>query len=263
MSISDYIKELQSYEEYAFSLPEIKEKCNLLESTMRKELQRLIRKEEIILLRNGFYLIIPPRYKSLKKIPLELYVDKLFQFIGKPYYVALYSAAEFYGASHQQMQKDYVITIPPALRDVSKGNISLSFVNAKNWSELNIIEKKSDAGLFKISSPALTIADLVYYHSKIGGINRILANIEELTEELTESDLRNLLSWYSNKSNLQRLGFILEEEQISTEFADLIFEHISKEPLFPTLLSNKKGEKARHANNRWKVDVNLTLESDL
>jgi len=29
MSISDYIKELQSYEEYAFSLDEIKRKCNL------------------------------------------------------------------------------------------------------------------------------------------------------------------------------------------------------------------------------------------
>ena len=32
---------------------------------------------------------------------------------------------------------------------------------------------------------------------------------------------------------------------------------------FPTLLNNKKGEKASYTPNRWEVDVNLTLESDL
>lgn len=38
----------------------------------------------------------------------------------------------------------------------------------------------------------------------------MLAIIEELFEELIESDLLNLLSWYPNKSTLQRFGFLLE-----------------------------------------------------
>lgn len=67
---------------------------------------------------------------------------------------------------------------------------------------------KSDAGIFKISSPALTIVYLIYHQTKLSRINKMLATIEELTEELTEHDLSNLLSWYPNKSTLQRFGFL-------------------------------------------------------
>ena len=263
MSVSDYIKQLQSYEEYAFSVDELRKNSTAPETTLKKEITRLVEKEEIINLRHGFYLIIPPRYKSLKKLPIQLYVEKLFSHLNKPYYVALYSAAGFHGASHQQTQKDYIITTTPALRDIKKGNLILRFFNAKKWSEKNIIEKKSDAGLFKVSSPALTAVDLIYYHHKIGGINRMLANIEELAEEITEADLSNLLSWYSNKSTLQRLGFILEEQQIDRIKSDLIFDSLKSSKFYPILLSPKKGQKAGSTGNRWKVDVNLKLESDL
>ncbi len=263
MKVSDYIKQLQSYEQYAFSWEELLKNSNAPESTLIKELSRLAKKNEIINLRKGFYLIIPPRYNNLRKIPLQLYIDKLFKYLNKPYYVGLYSASTFYGASHQQTQKDYIITTTPALRDIKKENILLHFINISKWSKLNIIERKSDAGFFNISSPALTAVDLIHYHLKIGGLNRTLANLEELAEEITEKDLSNLLSWYSNKSTLQRFGFLLEELQIDKNKADLIFNKLKEDTFYPTLLSPKKEQKAGSAKNRWKIDVNLKIESDL
>lgn len=263
MSVSDYIKQLQSFEEYAFSWDEILRNCNSPESTLRKELIRLVERNEILNLRQGFYLIIPPRYQNLKKLPLELYVDKLFMHLGKKYYVGLYSAATIHGASHQQIQQDYVITIPPAVRDIEKGNTKIRFFKTERWSERNIIEKKSDAGLYNVSSPVLTAVDLVNYHSKIGGLNRMLANIEELSEEIQLEDLKALLSWYSNKSTLQRLGFLLEEIGLEETYTNLIFERLKQDKFYPVLLSPKKGEKAGSTGNKWKVDVNIKLESDL
>ena len=77
---------------------------------MPKNILRLAEKGEVLSLRKGFYLIIPPRFSSVKKLPVQLYCDKLFRYLGRNYYIALFSAAKFHGASHQQVHRDYIIT---------------------------------------------------------------------------------------------------------------------------------------------------------
>jgi predicted transcriptional regulator of viral defense system len=91
----------------------------------------------------------------------------------------------------------------------------------------------------------------------------MLANIEELSEEIQIEDLKALLSWYSNKSTIQRLGFLLEEVGMEEKYTDLIFDRLKQDKFYPVLLSPKKGKKAGSAGNKWKVDVNIKLESDL
>jgi predicted transcriptional regulator of viral defense system len=263
MSITEYIKQLQSFEEYSFSWIEILSRCNAPEPTLRKELTRLVQRKEIVKLRKGFYLIIPPRYQNVGKIPLQLYVDKLFIFLERDYYVGLFTAAAVHGASHQRIQQDYIITIPPTLTDVDKGKNKLRFLKTENLPEKNIIEKKSDAGLYKISSPALTAVDLVHYHPKIGGMNRMLANLEELSQEIGIEDLDQLLSWYPHKSTLQRFGYLMEQLNASESITSKIFKSLQKEPFYSVLLTPKKGVKAGKTGNRWKVDVNIKLESDI
>jgi predicted transcriptional regulator of viral defense system len=196
-------------------------------------------------------------------LPLELYVDKLFKFIDRPYYVGLYSAAKFHGASHQQIQREYIVTIKPTLLDITKKENDIHFFTTSKWPSKNIIEKKSDAGIFKISSPALTAVDLIHHHNKLGGINRMLAILEELSEEITKKDIEELLSWYPHKSTLQRFGFLLEELEVEEFLLELIIQHLKKSKYFPVLLSPKTKQKAGAVNNDWKVDVNIKLESDL
>ncbi len=263
MSVANYIKQLLSYEEYSFSLNELIENIHKSETSIKSELSRLIVKKEIISLRKGFYLIITPRYSSAQKLPLQLYCEKLFKYLNRNYYVALYSAAKFHGASHQQVQKDYLIIEKPKLKDISKSNLDIRFFTTSNWPDKNILLKKSDAGIYKISSPALTIVDLIHHQTKLGGINRMLATIEELSEKLTNSDLLDLLSWYPNQSVIQRLGFLIEELGMHKDYQELIFNSLMQNNFFPVLLSPKSNEKAGAAKNKWKVDINVKLESDL
>jgi predicted transcriptional regulator of viral defense system len=262
MNIAQYIKKLLSVEEYSFSLDEIREQSEKTEVSLKRELDRLIRKEEITNLRKGFYLIITPRYSSSQKLPIQLYCDKLFKHLERNYYVAMFSAARFHGASHQQLQRDYVVTQKPKLNDIAKNNFDIRFFTASNWPEKNIQIKKSDAGIYKISSPALTIADLIHHQNKMGGINRILLTLEELAEELQKPDLLELLSWYPNKSTLQRFGFLLEIMDINKEFQELIFDTLRSSEIFPVLICPKYGEKPGAVDNRWKIDVNVKLEND-
>lgn len=263
LTLSAYIKELLSVEEYAFSFEEVMERTSKSPVAVKREISRLIEKQEILNLRQGFYLIIPPQYAAVKKLPIQLYVEKLFAYLERRYYVGLFSAAKFYGASHQQAQRDYVIIEPPALNPIQKTNIEIQFLTTSNWPAGNIETKQSDAGYYRISSPALTFMDLIHYHKKIGGMNRILASLEELMEEINDQDLINVLSWYHPKSSMQRAGFLLEELGNQRGLADIIFDKLRQEPFFPVLLSPNKDQKSGATNNRWKVDINLQLQSDL
>ncbi len=263
MAVANYIKQLLSYEEYSFSLNELIENIHKSETSIKSELSRLIAKKEIVNLRKGFYLIITPRYSSAQKLPIQLYCEKLFNYLNRNYYISLFSAAKFHGASHQQIQRDYVITEKPKFNDISKSTLDIRFFTTSNWSDKNIQIKKSDAGIFKVSSPALTIVDLIHHQTKLGGVNRMLAVIEELSKELNESDLVELLNWYPNKSTLQRFGFLLGAHGINEEFQELIFMNLKSTDFFPVLLSPRSNEKPGAVYNKWKVAVNIKMESDI
>lgn len=263
MKAKEYIKYLLSIENYSFSLDEVAQATTGSSNSLKFELLRLSDKGEIVNLRKGFYLIITPRYSSAKKLPIQLYCEKLFNYLNRNYYVGLFSAAKFHGSSHQQIHRDYLITEKPKFNDISKNTLDVRFFTASLWSEKNIQQRKSDAGIFRISSPALTIVDLIHHQTKLGGINRMLATIEELTEELIETDVSELLNWYPNKSTLQRFGFLLEELDVKKEFQEMIYADLKVKKIYPVLLSPKSKEKPGAVDNKWKVDVNVKLESDL
>lgn len=264
LSIADFIKERLSFEEYAFSWDElVKVMPSKSVASIRSDLYYAIGNGDVISLRHKFYLIIPPRYSRTGKLPIELYIDKLFTFLGRNYYLGLYSAAKHYGASHQQIQKDYVLHDKSSLLSISKGPAKLDFFTVSNWPKRNILSRKGDAGMYKISSPSLTAVDLLYHQTKIGGLNRILSILEEVAEEIELSDIKDLLTWYPHKSVLQRFGFLLNEFDHTLESIELIYDHLSLQKFHPVLLSPKSKQKAGAVTNRWKVDVNIKMESDL
>lgn len=263
MNVSDYIFQLQTLEEYSFSWDEILKVSTKSEVSLKRELSRLVEKNKILNLRKEFYLILPPRYARLGQIPIQLYANKLFKYLNKKYYLGFYSAAKFYGASHQQLQQEYVMTDYPKIGDIDRDQIKINFITSSKWPENNIVEKKSDAGIFKISSPSLTAVNLIHYQNKIGGLNRMLAVIEELLEEITIDDMFKLLQWYSHKSTLQRFGYLLGELGGEKEKFSLISDHLKLNRYYPVLLVPKSNQKAAKVDNIWKVDVNTKLENDL
>lgn len=139
----------------------------------------------------------------------------------------------------------------------------MKFFQKSHWSYHNIIQKKSDAGLFNVSSPALTLADLLHFQNKLGGVNRMLAIIEELAETIQLEDLNELMRWYPHVNTFQRMGYFLEQFAVNEEILETIQRHLDLQKVYPMLLSPIKNEKPGSANNRWKIDVNITLENDL
>ncbi len=63
--------------------------------------------------RRGFNVIVPPEYRGPGCPPAGWFIDDLMRYVGRPYYVALLSAAAFHGAAHQQPMLFQVVTDRP------------------------------------------------------------------------------------------------------------------------------------------------------
>ncbi len=68
--LEDFINELRSNERYAFSLQEVRNQFEQSDEAIKKSLQRLKKKKkEIALIKNEFYVVITPEYRSKGTLP--------------------------------------------------------------------------------------------------------------------------------------------------------------------------------------------------
>ncbi|GGE40394.1 putative transcriptional regulator of viral defense system [Pedobacter psychrotolerans] len=261
--LEDFINELRSNGRYAFSLPEVRSQFEQSDEAIKKALQRLKKKKEIALIRNEFYVVITPEYRSKGILPPSLFVADLMKFLGKDYYVGLLNAAAYYGAAHQQPQTFSVITMKPSLRNINNENLKINFYIKKEWDKDDIVQKKVDTGYINVSSPELTALDLVYYFDQAGGLNRVATVLQELCESIDPNKMLDLAKRYSPITAVQRLGFLLEEILNMRDLSEPIKEYLKTVNYFPVLLRPQKEKPEMITGNDWKVVQNLEIETDL
>lgn len=259
-NLEEFLSDLQGKYKFSFNKEDAMQALGKDHTAIKRAIDRAKDKGLVFSLRKGFYLNIPPRYKLLGKLPIQLYISDLFKSIGRPYYVSLLSAAKFHGVSHHALQKDYVITQPPAVRGIEKATYRIDFHVKSSWPLNNIEMKKSEAGRFAVSSIALTIVDLINYQNRLGGISNIVTSIAELTEDLNIKDLDSLLEWYADVSDIQRLGYILEWLEMEPQFIDKIEVWLSKNRHQEILLVPGQFTNEINSKNKWRVNVNAELE---
>ncbi len=261
--LEDFINELRSNGRYAFSLPEVRSQFEQSDEAIKKALQRLKKKKEIALIRNEFYVIITPEYRSKGILPPSLFIADLMKFLGKDYYIGLLNAAAYYGAAHQQPQSFSVITMKPSLRNINNDNLKINFYIKKEWDKDDIVQKKVDTGYINVSSPELTALDLVYYFEQAGGLNRVATVLEELCESIDGNKLFNLAKRYSPITAVQRLGFLFEEILSMRDLSNPIKDYLKTVNYFPVLLRPQKEKPEMITGNDWKVVQNIEIETDL
>ncbi|MES2775042.1 MAG: type IV toxin-antitoxin system AbiEi family antitoxin [Bacteroidota bacterium] len=261
--LEDFINELRSNGRYAFSLQELRNQFKQSDEAIKKAIQRLKKKREVALIRNGFYVIIPPEYRSKGSLPPSLFIAELMKFLGKDYYVGLLNAAAYYGAAHQQPQSFSVIIMKPGLRNINDDNLKINFYIKKEWDSNDIVQKKVDTGYINVSSPELTSLDLVYYFEHAGGLNRVATVLEELVENIDANKLLDVVKRFSPITVIQRLGFLLEEILNIRNLSEPIKAYLQTLKYFPVLLSPQKEKSEMITGNDWKVVQNVEIETDL
>ncbi|MDR2086694.1 MAG: type IV toxin-antitoxin system AbiEi family antitoxin [Dysgonamonadaceae bacterium] len=258
-----FLKHIRAKGRYTFTFDELKKNFDLSDKALRQSMFRLQKKNEIAVIRQGFYVIIPPEYASTGTLPETVFIDSLMKFLGKIYYVGLLSAAALHGAAHQKPMTDYVVCQHPAPRNINNKKQRILFFSKQTLIQEGIVQKKTISGFINVSSPELTAFDLLDNIKKFG-INRITTVLQELHEEMRPSRLSKIAKLVDNRANIQRLGYILETVigAEAEKLTNVLYKILSKTTFVPVPLSPVK---TRHGtiNKKWKIIENMQIEPDL
>jgi len=258
----DFLRILRSNGRYAFTTDDLNAKIPKPLKNIRKDIDRLREKGEVINIRRGFYTLIPDEYRKMGAIPVEFYIDELMSYLSKKYYVGLFSAAMFHGAAHQQPQEFFVVTMAPKPRKIDRNNLMINFSEKKYYPHAGIEEKKTDTGYFKVASRELTFLDLIYFEKSAGGLNRVITVLQELSEKMSISRMKEVTKLDFPLSTFQRAGYIADVVLGNNKLASVFFDRLDEQSLQYVLLKSS-GKKSDIRDNKWKVIINTQLESDL
>ncbi|MFH1252427.1 MAG: type IV toxin-antitoxin system AbiEi family antitoxin [bacterium] len=261
--LDKYIDHLRSKGRYTFTLSEVISDFNVSENAIKNGLKRLRKKGRVRSVHKGFYIIIPPEYSAHGVLPAIQFIDDLMIYLNKPYYVGLLSAAALHGAAHQQPQESYVISVRPVQRPLLAGGVKINFMMKSKIPAVGIVDKKTLAGYVKVSSPELTAIDLLLYSNRVGGMNRVATVLQELCEVIDPTKFRAIIDDSIPIAALQRLGYLMEYELEFQSHADVLFELIKDKIRRHNRLHTLKKGTSEKSRNRWKINVNTQIETDL
>lgn len=202
------IEGLESEGRTVFTINQAQKKLKLSHKATIEVLSRLKRNGRIVTLTRGLYALLHPSEKKVGIRPLTI-IDPLMKYRQCNYYVALLSAADYWGTAHQK---------PMVLQIMVKNRLSLKRAKhlkiqhhlQKRYPKMGITTGKTTTGYFNISSPELTALDTLSYESACGGFDNISLVIKELITQMKPDDLLFSCKGYGMRTSVQKLEFILE-----------------------------------------------------
>lgn len=255
--VDEYLRKIQSKGRYSVTLAELITQFSASKKAILQNIYRLKGKNRLAQVRKEFYVVVPPQYSDRGMVPPTLFIADMMSFLNRDYYVALLSAAALHGAGHQQPMEFQVITKKPPLRDIQNQKLNIRFITKSNWKQDQVMEKKTEAGYLKVSTPELTTFDLVHHHQKIGGLNRIIPILEELAEDV-KSSLLTRVAKNQKIPDIQRLGYLFDELG-EDQLSDALFRYLGNKSKGISLSLNHR-DRTGTMNEKWKVVVNTELD---
>ncbi|MCK9502187.1 MAG: type IV toxin-antitoxin system AbiEi family antitoxin [Lascolabacillus sp.] len=263
MSLNDWIKEQEQRGITTFSFQQIRSVFHeRSEKTLKTDINRLTLSKRIQNVYKGFYVIIPTQYQLKGVVPPIYYINELMEYLGKPYYVGLLSAAAIYGASHQRAMITQIVTIGPRPRTSNKNKL-LDW-NYRQQIPIELIESRNaEMGRINYSSAELTAVDIIQFASNIGGYQRATTVLAELVDVIDMSKIGSVLP-YTTTTAMQRLGYLLEFILFEQDKSDILYNILKKRNRYfnAVLMSSEHPALDDAESNRWRVNMNIDIEVD-
>ena len=232
--------------------------------------ERLQRRNALVNLRKGFYVVVPPRYSSWGAPPPDYYIDDLMRHEGHAYYVGLLMAGEMNGATHQAVMEYQVVTDARIPRIDAGGNRIIFFYRKDMQAVASGIEERmTRAGRMMVSSAALTALDILRYKRRSGGIDHKATVLVELAERIDPLQLADLSAKFE-KPVVQRLGYMLEHlglQALTTRMHEVLrkrgaFRWVELLPWMARPENSLFGFEPLERNSRWRVIARRMLDPD-
>jgi len=254
-----FVEATQASGRYSFTRAEILKALRTSDVALKNALWRLSRAGRVVSPRRGFYVIVPPEYRAAGSVPPSWFIRDLMAYLGRPYYVALLSAAALHGAAHQSPQEFQVVTDRP-LRPVEVGRARIRFVKKARLRRTATVGIKSPTGEIRVSTPEATALDLVRYPEHSGSLGNVVTVLAELAERLDALALARAAEADNESAPAQRLGYLLDRIGHTNLIASLGEWIDAKAPRVTPLRPDRPITGAPR-DARWRVAVNEEVET--
>ncbi|WP_405226817.1 type IV toxin-antitoxin system AbiEi family antitoxin domain-containing protein [Lentisalinibacter sediminis] len=267
-SFSSYLDRLLSKGRLVLTPERAQEDLGISRRAFIDAAKRQQNRGNLIMPRRGFYVIVPPQYLALGAPPPSFYIDSLMRHEGCPYYVGLLKAAEHHGATHQAVMQYQVIT-DKRLPNIRAGRSLIVFYYRKDMGEIagGLQEYKTEAGFIKVSSPELTMLDLLRYRHATAGLDNIATVLSDLGPQIIPDKLASLAGAFE-RTVVQRLGYMLDDLGLADQ-AEPLHAILNETGPLPWTALEPIGARDRAAqrafaerNERWHVTVSRVPEID-
>ena len=235
----------------AFSLDELMKESGLSAIAAKHQLQRLPGKTIRVSPRQPFFLIVSPEHRGMGAPPAIWWLQDYFNWLDRPYYLALQSAASAFGSNPQALQVTQVMTDRPC-RAIKVGRIQVRFFVKHSIKRTPTQQLPHAPAPLFISTPEATIFDLIRYAISIGGIDRSAETIEPLLPKLQICELKRVLDVENAPTIAQRLGFVLEAKGAKKP-ADAVYNCLPDKLITVPLSPIKNDHEDFRIVERWQV----------
>ncbi len=195
-----------------------------------------------------FYVVVATEYRERGNVPPLLYVDRMMQFAGREYYVALMSAANIYrseilpdseggaggeggcergfgdesGGGDKRGDGDFsVMVIGERMTLGRRKKRPVKFYARQNDVSSEIRRVETAFGPVNVSSPLLTALDLVQKESEAGGLARVAEALTFLAAKIEFGADKSAILQEFPTATIQRLGYILDAVQAHSRASEL------------------------------------------
>jgi predicted transcriptional regulator of viral defense system len=256
----DYIEGLAAKGRYHFSSVDAQKALGVSPAAAKLALHRLARQKLVASPARGFYVIVPPEYRSLGCLPADQFIPALMQRAGLRYYVGLLSAAEYHGAAHHRPQ-EFQVLLERARRPIRCGRVRVRFIVRKHLQDVPVQGFNTPRGIILVSTSEATAVDLIGYHHHAGGLDQVATILMELSEHLDPEKLVSAaktapIPW------AQRLGYLLGHVGAREKVALLkSYVRNAGRDAVPLLPGARNGKAPRDAE--WRIIVNAEVEGEI
>ncbi len=260
-----YIEQLASKGRFSFDSQEARRALNVSANAVKLALNRLSKQGLLAQPARGFYVIIPPEYRSLGCLPADQFIPDLMKAQDRWYYAGLLTAAQYYGAAHQRPQA-FQVLLEQVRRPIECGQVRITFIARKRIREVPVRIFNTPRGQLKVSSPEATALDLAGYPQHVGGLDGVATILAELAESIDADSLASVaatapLSW------AQRLGYLMDLSEAGEKAGPLrsyVRESVHEHTLLLPGGSLQRARAGHYERVRdWKIIVNAEIEPDL
>jgi predicted transcriptional regulator of viral defense system len=255
-----YIEQLAAAGRHSFSGREAQAALRVSPEAVLLALSRLAKHGLLASPARGFYVIVPPEYRSIGCLPAEQFIPDLMKWLGRRYYVCLLSAAELHGAAHHRPQALQVF-LEGKRRPAACGRVRIDFMVRKGLAGVSVQTVNTPRGGLLVSTPEATALDLIGYEKQAGGLNLVATVLSELDERIDP----HRLAAAANAAPIvwaQRLGYTMEQVGAGNRLGPLR-EYVREHARDATPLVPGRAYRGSTRDTAWKVYVNTTVEGEL